>query len=67
METRRNPSSGVPSGFDGVRPERHLEQVGHRIGAQLFHDVGAMGFHRLDADIQIIGDLLVSAFPATML
>src|ERR1700761_3499319 len=45
----------------GRRTERDLEQVGHGVGVQLLHDVGAMRLHRLDADAQVVGDLLVQA------
>src|SRR3990167_2557929 len=45
----------------GVGAERDLQQIGHGVGVQLFHDVGAVRLDRLDADAQVVGDLLVQA------
>src|SRR6185312_3120447 len=39
--------------------ERDLEQVGDRVRVELFHDVGAVRLDRLDADAEVVGDLLV--------
>ena len=47
------------SGFDRVFAQGNLEQVGHGVGVELFHDVGAVRLHRLDADAQVVGNLLV--------
>ena len=49
------------SGLGRGLPQRDLEQVGHGVGAELFHDVGAVRLDRLDADAQVVGDLLVQA------
>src|SRR4051794_36765588 len=37
----------------GLRAEGDLQQIGHGVGVQLFHDVGAVRLHRLDADAQV--------------
>ena len=39
--------------------QRDFQQIGHRVGVELFHDVGAVRFDRFDADAQVVGDLLV--------
>ena len=49
----------IASVFGCILPESDFQQVGNRVGAEFFHDVGAVRFHRLDADAQVIGDLLV--------
>jgi hypothetical protein len=33
--------------------QRDLEQIGNGIGAELFHDVGSVGFNGFDADAKI--------------
>src|SRR5262245_15811968 len=43
------------------RAQRDLQQVRHRVGVELFHDVGAVRLDRLDADAEVVGDLLVQA------
>src|SRR5262245_29807182 len=37
-------------GRDSGRAQRDLQQIGHRVGVELLHDVGAVRLHRLDAD-----------------
>src|SRR3569833_1393788 len=51
--------SGGGGGLRRVLAERDLEQVGHRVRVELFHDVGAVRLHRLDADAEVVGGLLV--------
>ena len=36
-------------------------QVGHGADLELVHDVGAVRLHRLDADVQVAGNLPVQA------
>ena len=52
---------GADSAFGCGWTERNLEQVGHGVGREFFHDVGAVRLHRLDADAQVVGDLFVEA------
>ena len=35
-----------------------LDEHGHRLHAQLVHQVGAVGLDRADADVQALGDFL---------
>ena len=62
QKSRCNSGSSVLSQSDfGAGPECDLEQIGHGVGVELFHDVGAVRLHRLDADAQVISDLLVQS------
>src|SRR3954463_12785200 len=54
-------SGGRGGRLGRVLAQCDLEQVGDGIGVELFHDVGAVRLHRLDADAQVVGDLLVEA------
>src|SRR5215212_9222466 len=54
-------SGGGRGALRRVLAERDLQQVGDRVGVELFHDVGAVRLHRLDADAKVVGDLLVQA------
>src|SRR5262245_9587734 len=49
---------GVRSSL-ALRAECDLEEIGHGVGVELFHDVGPMRLDRLDRDAQVVGDLLV--------
>src|SRR6478736_4607543 len=49
------------SGFSRGRAERDLEEVRDGVRVELLHDVGAVRLDRLDADAEIVGDLLVEA------
>src|SRR4051812_17377391 len=46
-------------GYGCRLPKRDLQQIGHGIGVELFHDVGAVRLDRLDADAEVVGNLLV--------
>ena len=39
--------------------QRGFHQIGHGAGLDLVHDVGPVGLYRFDADIKIIGNLLI--------
>ena len=39
--------------------QRGFHQVGHGAGLDLVHDIGPVGLDRFDADIKIIGNLLI--------
>ncbi len=39
------------SGAAGVVAQHDFEQVGNGVGAEFFHDVGAVGFNGFDADV----------------
>src|ERR1700754_3640276 len=41
--------------------QRKAQQIRHGIHIELFHDVRAVRFNRLDADAEVVGDLLVQA------
>ena len=45
---------GSGFGRSAVGPEGDFQQIGHGVGVQLFHDVGAVGLDRLDADAQVL-------------
>src|SRR6266850_3834843 len=36
-----------------------LHQLGDRVDLELFHDLRPVGFNRLDADVEFLGDLAV--------
>src|SRR5262249_42153130 len=49
-----------PALTDGWMNDRgHPDQVGHGVGAHLFHHAGSVHLHRLLADAELPGDLLV--------
>src|SRR5881394_2729466 len=45
----------------GLRAEGDLQEIGDGVGVELFHDVGAVRLDRLDADAEVVGNLLVQA------
>ena len=47
-------------GVDNAFPDGHLDQHGHRLHAELVHQVRTVGLDGADADVQLAGDLLGS-------
>ena len=51
---------GWPSGSNDVVADGVHDHLGQRVEVQLKHDVGAVSFGRIDADVEETGDFLVA-------